>query len=96
MIGVILCGILSSCKPPTIKEPVKMYAISIKYQEAGVAFKNLNIRSKSKHVGEWTTDFIFLPLNEIPENIMCLSMEDWLVIVKPKLKEGAEYYDDYH
>ena len=91
MIGVILLGNLS-CTPPTIKNPVKMYAVNIGYQEAGVGLKNLNILSNE--VGEWSSEIIFTPLDDAPNNMMCFSMETWLLRIKPKLKEGNEYYND--
>ena len=95
MIGATLLTIVS-CKPPTIKDPMTMFAINTKYFEAGFAPKNLNIRSKEPAtVGEWTTEVQFIPLENAPENMMCFSMEDWLKIVKPVLKEGSRFYNDY-
>ena len=95
MIGAILLTIVS-CKPPTIKSPLIMYAVSTKYYEAGKAYKNLNIRHDNPtEVGDWTSELEFIPLSSAPENMMCFSMEDWLLIVKPTLREGAQFYQDY-
>ena len=91
----MLLGILSSCKPPTIKKPVEMYAINTAFFEAGTAKVNLNIRSKEDTVGEWVTEIKFVPLNEAPENMMCFSEEIWLTLIRPKLKEGNAYYKDH-
>ena len=94
MIGVMLLGMLS-CKAPTFKKPLKMYAVNQKFNEAGVGFKNLNYKLKDKSkVGEWVTDPAFIPLHEAPNNMMCFSTEDWLKKVKPKLKEAHDYYFD--
>ena len=94
MLGVMLLGILSGCKPPTIKEPLNMYAINLDFQEAGKGLKNLNIRDDASLVGEWVNEVVFMPLEDSPNNLMCFSMEDWLLKVRPKLKEGARYYRD--
>ena len=93
MIGVILLA-MYSCKPVTIKKPVRMYAINTEFYEAGTGMKNLNIRSSHRNVGEWISDVDFIPLNEAPENMMCFSLETWLKLIKPKLKEGAKQYRD--
>lgn len=93
MIGAILLAVLS-CKPVTIKKPVEMYFISLEFDEAAVGLKNLNIRSDHELVGEWISDLEFIPLSEAPENLACFSMEKWLKLIKPKLKEGAKQYRD--
>jgi len=96
MIGVMLLGIVSCIKPVTIKNPVEMYAINTEYMEAGAGLKNLNIRTDPSGVGEWLNEPIFIPLEEAPKNMMCFSMEDWLKLIRPKLKEGAQQYKDYN
>lgn len=93
MIGVMLLGMLS-CKAPTIKKPVKMYAVNQKFNEAGVGYKYLNYKLKKKYVGEWKGDLNFIPLHEAPENMMCFSMATWLKTIKPKLKEAHDAYYD--
>jgi len=92
MTGGMLLGILS-CKPPTIKEPIKMYAVGLRFSEAGQGYKNLDITSDG-NVGEWIDEIDFIPLHEAPTNMMCFSMRDWLLQIKPKLIEGNEYYHD--
>ena len=72
-----------------------MYIINQQYQEAATAFKNLNIRSNPKTVGEWVTTVEYKSLNDVPINLACFSLEDWLKKLKPKLKEGAQYHKDY-
>jgi hypothetical protein len=73
-----------------------MYAINTSHYEAGRGFKNLNIRHKwPTEVGDWTSEVEFIPLETAPENMMCFSMEDWLRVVKPTLREGTQYYLDY-
>lgn len=94
-IGVMLLVTLSSCNPPTIKEPVEFFAISHTYSEAGKGFKNLNIVSEVSTIGEWVGDIEFIPLEMTPTNMMCFSMETWLKKIKPKLKEGGQYYQDH-
>lgn len=92
MIGVILLMNIS-CKAPTIKEPLTMYSVNQKFNEAAKAKKNLNYKiPKRKDVGEWIKKPIFIPLHEAPELMMCFSLEDWLTKVKPKLKEAHDYY----
>ena len=71
-----------------------MYAINTEFFDAGTAMKNLNIRSNYKGVGEWIGDVDFIPLEDAPKNMMCFSMETWLRLIKPKLKEGAKQYRD--
>jgi len=71
-----------------------MYAINVDLYEAGTAPKNLNLKKEKETVGEWTEEVKFMSLDEIPNDLMCFSMEHWLTIVKPKLKEGSQAYHD--
>lgn len=93
MIGVILLGIVS-CKPVTIKEPIRMFEISQEYSEAGTEMVDLNIRHKAKVVGEWLGEVEFIPLSDAPNNLRCFSSEDWYKVIVPKLKEGSRQYHD--
>lgn len=93
MIGVMLL-MMFSCKPPTIKEPVKMFVINTSFYEAGVGTKNLDIRTDGE-ITSWIEKPKFIPLDEAPENMMCFDLKDWLEIITPKLKEGNHYYHDY-
>lgn len=83
-----------SCNPPTVKKPVEMFAINFKFNAAKIGKKNLNIKAKKKYVGEWVKKPELIPVHEVPENIMCFSMKTWLKTIKPKLKEGSQYYRD--
>ena len=94
MIGLIPLMMLSACNPPTIKKPVRMYAISTKLNAAAKGKKYLNFKMKKRYVGEWTKKPVAIGLNEAPENFMCFSMGTWLTVIKPKLKEGSDYYHD--
>lgn len=96
MTGVMLLTMLSSCKPPTFKKPVQMFAISLKWNEAGVGYKILDYKQKKTRVGEWVQPTDFVDLEDVPENIICFSMDVWLKKVKPKLKEASDYYNDNH
>ena len=73
-----------------------MYAINTELYEAGKGLKNLNIRSNPDLVGEWIDELDFIPLSKAPTNMMCFSMKVWLKKVRPKLKEGAQQYDDWY
>jgi len=92
-IGAILFAIVS-CKPVTIKEPVITYSINTEFFEACVARKNFDIRSEPDTVGEFVEEVQFIPLDTAPKNMMCFTMENWLTLIKPKLKEGAQQYKD--
>jgi hypothetical protein len=72
-----------------------MYILSLKYTEAGNAYKNLDITSDPSSVGSWVTEVQFLPLHELPQDLMCFTLKDWLTKVRPTLKEGAQYYKDH-
>ena len=72
-----------------------MYEVSLEFSEVGTGLKNLNIKSEPLTVGEWVSEVEFIPLSEAPDDMMCFTMGDWLIVVKPKLKEGSRYYQDY-
>lgn len=93
-IGVMLLVMLS-CHPPTIKDPVTMYALSLEFNEAGFGLKDLNYKNDRTTVGEWVSDLNFTPIQSAPVDLMCFTMHDWLIVIKPKLKEASEYYHDY-
>lgn len=94
MNGVILLGIVSCKNSPTIKKPVEMYAVSLRFNEAAKGTKQLNYKAKKESVGEWLKpdELEFLPLHEIPQELQCFSQKTWLKVVKPKLKQGSEFY----
>ena len=71
-----------------------MFAVSTKYNEAAKGLKNLDITSEPSDVGEWISPPTFIPLSEAPENMMCTSLESWLIRIKPTLKKGARAYQD--
>lgn len=85
MIGVMLLGTLSCV---SIKR-VMMYEVSLEYQEAGVATVNLDPTEDVDLVGEWTYEPDFLTLDQIPNNLRCVSSETWHEKLKPKLKAAS-------
>jgi len=91
----MLLMMLSSCNPPTIKGPVKMYAINTSKSFAAKGVKNLNYKSRKNKVGEWIRPTEEISLNRAPTNMMCFSMRTWLKTVKPTLKKASDYYKDY-
>lgn len=74
-----------------------MYEVNLKYFEAGVGHKNLNIKTNHKTVGEWVdpNQVFFIPLEEAPQLLKCFSQKTWDEVVVPKIKEGARAYRDY-
>lgn len=48
-------------------------------------------------VGEWVDpdSLVEMPIEECPD-LMGISVEDWLTRVRPKLKEGHDYWKDYN
>lgn len=94
MSGVILFGTVSCKNAPTVLEPVEMFAVNQKYNEAGKGLKNLNYKLKKDEVAEWVNpeEVEFIPLNQAPELLMCMGMNDWLIKVKPTLKAGSIYF----
>lgn len=85
-----------SCHSPTLEKPITMYALSLEFNEAGFGLKDLNYKHDRTTVGEWVSDLNFTPIQSAPTDMMCFTMHDWLLIVKPKLKEASEYYHDYN
>lgn len=84
-----------SCRVPTIEEPVDSYVISLRRNLSKSGLRNLNIKDNPKKVGEWSGETVNGKLDNIPSELTCFSTEDWLQIIKPKLKEGARAYRDY-
>ena len=97
MIGVML-PLMHSCfkTAPTLKNPVEMYIIKQSLSEAGKGFKNLNYKTDKKGVGEWIGGLEFMNMNQAPNDLMCYPLKTWLEIVKPKMKEGSQHFDDYN
>lgn len=94
MTGVMLLGIVSCKNAPTIKNPVEMYSVSLRFNEAAKGQKYLNYKMRKKYVGEWVNpdELEFIPLSEAPEELQCFSQKTWLTVVKPKLKQASDYY----
>lgn len=84
---------LTSCNPPTIKEPVQSYIISQKFQLAEKGLRNLNYKDKKKYVGEWIGDQETVDILDVPDSI-CFPVAEW-VKIKATLKKGSEYYYDF-
>jgi len=83
-----------SCMSPTIKKPVDSCVINTDFMEASCGKRNLNYKSiRRKKVGEWKSkperrDISFA------NNYVCFSLESWLKVIKPTLKEGHDFYYD--
>lgn len=90
MNGVILLGMLSCVS----LDRTMMYAVNFEYEEAAVATKNLDIRENEEVVGEWNYQPDFLPLHDVPKNLMCFSLETWLEDIKPSLKTASKKHRD--
>lgn len=96
IIGVMLLKIVSCSHPPTIRYPVEMYAVSLRFNEIAKGNKHLNYQLKEEMVGEWENkdQLFYLPLSYAPNEMMCFEQKTWLLIVKPKLKQASKYYND--
>ena len=94
MIGPILI-MAFSCQIPTIKDPVQMYELRMSSAQAKVARRNLDIKSDPRTVAEKIEPFYIIEFNELPNSLMCFSLETYLKRIKPKIKEGAQAYYDY-
>ncbi len=92
IVGVMLLGMFS-CSCVSLKD-VTMYTVSLKYNEAGVATKNLDIKEDPDKVGEWNSDPVFTSLNNIPQDLQCFSLQTWLDSIKPSLKKSSRAYRD--
>lgn len=94
MIGVMLVGMFSCKKAPTIKNPVTTYVVNQKFNEAAVGPRDLNYKNRKNSVGEWIGEPTFISLSEAPETMFCMSLEDWLKKVKPTLKAGSIFFSN--
>ena len=72
-----------------------MYQISMSREKALGAKRNLNIKSDPRTVAERIEDAFVLEFNELPNDLMCFSLETYLKKIKPKIREGAQAYYDY-
>lgn len=91
MSGVILLGI-ASCNPPTIEEPVIIYEVSLRFEEAGFGLRNLDY--KKPDIDKWVSDVQFVSIQNIPKELTCFSNHTWETVISPKLKEAGQYYKD--
>lgn len=91
-IGVILLLIVS-CNPPTIEEPVVIYEVSLRFEEAGFGLRSLDY--KKPNIDKWVSDVEFASIKDIPKELTCFSNKTWETIISPKLKEASQYYIDY-
>jgi len=86
MTGVTLLVGCSCISVPTLKKPVRMYQLNISKEDVAVGDRSFNIKKGKKQVAE---------LIRPPFFIECFSLETYLTIIKPKIKEGAQAYQDY-
>lgn len=94
MIGGMLLG-MSSCKnAPVVKKPITTYIVNQKFQEAAVGPRELNYKKRKDIVGEWIGQPEFIRIDEAPEVMFCMSLNDWLKEVKPTLKAGSIFYSN--
>lgn len=92
MSGVMLLVMLScSC---VSMDTTMMYLVNRKHDEAAVATKNLDVTYNHDVVGEWKYGPQFMPLSNIPNELMCFSLETWLERAKPNLKKASREYRD--
>ena len=95
---LVLSGItlVTACNPPTVDGPVVSCVISLDKGRFNCGMRSLDY--KKDGAGEWTNVNlnIYGPIEETPyRELTCISTEDWLTKVKPKIKEGAQYWIDY-
>ncbi len=95
MTGVTLLVGCSCISVPTLKKPVRMYQLNIAKEDVAVGDRSFNIKKGKKQVAELIRPPFFIELYEAPNDLMCFSLETYLTIIKPKIKEGAQAYQDY-
>lgn len=91
----MLLGMFSCKNAPTIKENLKTFVIDQRYNDVAVGKRNLNYKDKKSIVGEWVRkdQVVFIPIHEAPNNLFCITVEDWLTKVKPTLKRASDFYN---
>ncbi len=88
--------LLIGCNPPTIEKPVYSCVTSRQFQLCKCGMRSLDYKKGHEVVGEWIdpTQLETKPLQECPD-LVGYSLEDHLTVIKPKLKEIADYYTDH-
>ena len=98
MRAMLLSGmiLLIGCNPPTISQPVYSCVTSQKFQLCKCGLRSLDYKKGHEVVGEWidVSQLETKPLAECPD-LVGYSLEDHLTVIKPKLKEIADYYTDH-
>jgi len=94
MSGIIT---LTACNSPTVKEPVESFVTSNKFQVYKSGNRTLDYKQSRELVGEWVSGSVSepMPLEEMPDSV-CFSLESWLTKIKPKLKDGHDFWNDYN
>lgn len=95
MSGAILLVGCSCISVPTLKKPVRMYQIRLSNESVAVGDRSFNIKKGVKQSAELITPPFFIGIDEAPNDLMCFSLKTYLKVIKPKIKEGAQAYEDY-
>lgn len=98
LILVLLFFLLASCNSPTIEEPVTSCVISFDKMRFNCGPRVLDYKQPREKVGEWLNIELNIlgDIQEIPQReLVCVTTEDWLTKIKPTLKKGSDFYNDY-
>jgi hypothetical protein len=89
--------LLTACKftPPTVQGAVYSCVTSQKFQVCKCGNRIIDYTQESSVVGEWENieNLEILPISECPD-LVGFSLDDYIARIKPKLKEGSNYYHD--
>jgi hypothetical protein len=82
-----------SCSSPSIVGTVDSCVTSNKFQEAECGKRILDYKQPKVKVGEWEDEnkLQVVHLTDLPDSV-CFTLSDYLVRIKPKLKEGSDAY----
>lgn len=86
---------LIGCNSPTVENDVESCVTSKKFQVSKCGARVLNYKEKRSMVGEWrdTEKLTIKPLEQMDDQV-CFSLESYLTKIKPKLKEGHDFWAD--
>jgi hypothetical protein len=82
--------------PPTVKGTVYSCLTSQEFQTCKCGDRIIDYKQDRNIVGEWanSASLTIRPLSECPD-IVGFGLDEWLVRIKPTLKEGHDYWIDW-
>lgn len=89
---------LQGCNSPSLEAPVTSCVLTFEHGRFNCGPRILDYKVEREKVGEWQNIELNVigSLDEIPHrDLVCVTMEDWLLKVKPTLKKGHDYWIDY-